>query len=375
MSTKKKRTTIFVHPYNGASEGAKTLTAALGGKRILTGGRSAFKYSKGKTVINWGSSEYHVGKDVPMLNPPAAVAKASNKLTFFQSLKGSSTRIVPFTTDVEEVQEWLNAGSVVCARTKLTGHSGEGLVILGDKEVDIASAKLYTKYVKKAREYRVHVVDGKVIRVQKKILRPELTERIRDPKDEFSKDDVNWEVRNHGNGFVYVTDGVEEDCPKDVLSQARSAICRTGLDFGAVDVIWSNKKQQAFVLEINCAPGLEGGTTTAYVDAFQALIANGVPTKKKTLKVEKRPWDTVNIVNVELWGGRACLRAVIDHARGVRNDTDWCNWSETGEAMFPYSEDDATRLEADLEEAMGNPPSKWVQMLAQDVCEYQGINY
>jgi D-alanine-D-alanine ligase-like ATP-grasp enzyme len=36
------------------------------------------------------------------------------------------------------------------------------------------------------------------------------------------------------------------------------------LDFGAVDVIWNEKQQRAYVLEVNTAPGLEGQTVDDY---------------------------------------------------------------------------------------------------------------
>jgi D-alanine-D-alanine ligase-like ATP-grasp enzyme len=42
----------------------------------------------------------------------------------------------------------------------------------------------------------------------------------------------------------------------------------TGLDFGAVDVIWNAQKEKPYVLEINTAPGLEGQTIADYAAFF-----------------------------------------------------------------------------------------------------------
>jgi glutathione synthase/RimK-type ligase-like ATP-grasp enzyme len=46
----------------------------------------------------------------------------------------------------------------------------------------------------------------------------------------------------------------------------------SGLDFGAVDVIWNERQQRAYVLEINSAPGLEGTTIDDYVRYFGRQI-------------------------------------------------------------------------------------------------------
>lgn len=57
--------------------------------------------------------------------------------------------------------------------------------------------------------------------------------------------------------------------PAQVTEQSLNAIGVIGLDFGAVDVIWNQQKQMAYVLEINTAPGLEGTTLENYIKAFK----------------------------------------------------------------------------------------------------------
>ena len=44
-------------------------------------------------------------------------------------------------------------------------------------------------------------------------------------------------------------------------------------DFGAFDVIYNQKKNQAFVLECNTAPGIEGTTLDNYVEAINGARA------------------------------------------------------------------------------------------------------
>jgi D-alanine-D-alanine ligase-like ATP-grasp enzyme len=117
--------------------------------------------------------------------------------------------------------------------------------------------------VKKKDEYRIHVLrkpgeEPEVISVQRKAKR-------------HDAEDVDFKIRNLANGFVFVRKGVIP--PQDATNQAVEAIKATGLAFGAVDVLWNERLGQAFVLEVNTAPGLEGQTVEDYVNAF-ASIAN-----------------------------------------------------------------------------------------------------
>lgn len=145
-------------------------------------------------------------------------------------------------------------------RRKLNGHSGAGIVVAARVE-DIVDAPLYTQYVKKAKEFRVHVAFGQVIDVQAK------RKRI-----DFSGE-VNFAVRNHDNGWVYCRENIEE--PADLRDQALRSISALGLDFGAVDIIYNQHYNKCYVLEVNTAPGLEGTSVTKYTEAFVQHL-NGV---------------------------------------------------------------------------------------------------
>lgn len=248
---------IFV-PYNPASASVKLLREALEAKGIKHLGikreNSKYKYRNGDRVINWGCSTplAHLG-GVPIINCFPAVGVASNKLSFFtkSSIADDAPRLPPWTTDPAVVTSWLQEGFTVCARKSLTGHSAAGLVIFDAMSPEVPEAPLYTRYVKKKDEYRIHIFDGQIIDVQRKALR----EGVENP---------NWKIRNAANGFVYVRGNVE--APEDVITQASKAMNSIGLDFGAVDVIWNEHEQQAYVLEINSAPGLAGTTVTNYVE-------------------------------------------------------------------------------------------------------------
>lgn len=253
-----------LYAYKEGSQGAKALAQGLGIKRIKHVG-SKFKGSQRKLVINWGCSELppEVMK-CRVFNNPAAVSRASNKLSFFNFIETENLMVenkvsLPDSTTLKEVVvDWLAEGATVVARQKLQGHSGEGIVIikLGERIVD---APLYVKYVPKQSEWRIHVLDGVVVDIQRKA-------RNREVADE----NVNWAVRNHANGFVYArNEGVAP--PAMVEEQAILAVQVCGLDFGAVDIIYNDYRKLAYVLEINTAPGLTGSTLDGYVERFNVL--------------------------------------------------------------------------------------------------------
>lgn len=249
---------IWIYPYKMGSKSVKALSEALGARVIKREG-SRFREGRGKHIINWGASRVPYGN---ALNHHSAVALAGNKLHCFKTLNAAEISIPEFTTDSNTATDWYGEGKIVVLRHKLNGHSGEGIEIVDPKQGDLMSAApLYVQYIPKKDEYRVHIFkfeqdDVRAIHVQQK-----------KRKLDVADDDVNWQVRNLDGGFIFATGGVEP--PEDVIVQAKAALVASGLTFGAVDVIWNQKQQKAFCLEINTAPGLEGTTVTKYAEAFK----------------------------------------------------------------------------------------------------------
>ncbi len=254
-----------VLPYKQGSASAKALASALGGK-VLKLENSKFIPRAGDVIINWGCTEHQTLFDYELptfLNYYSDLKKVTNKKFFFEMMidQGLSEDIPKFWTNKAEIPD--EAFPIVC-RTVLAGHSGAGIVLASDSD-GLVDCSLYVQYVKKEEEYRVHV--GRkpegcvVIAVQKKAKRQDAEE-------------VNWQIRNHQNGFIYKRNDISP--PEKVISSAISALEASGLDFGAVDVIWNKKKGKAYVLEINTAPGLEGQTVQDYADFFTGTPSNSV---------------------------------------------------------------------------------------------------
>ena len=267
-----------VLPYKQGSKSAKALAEALNGK-VLKLQNSKFKPKSGDVIINWGSSsvdglnQYPATSGITVLNSPPYVRHASNKKDFFGLMYEKDKEIIPeFWTKKEDIPD--DVYPIVC-RTVLSGHSGNGIVI-ATTPGELVEAPLYVRYIKKKDEYRVHL--GKkesfvgeddhsennngfattvvTIAVQRKARRQDC-------------ETPNWQVRNHNNGFVFVRSNVNP--PDAVIEAAKKAFTATGLDFGAVDVIWNEQQGKAYVLEINTAPGLEGQTVQDYADFFKNL--------------------------------------------------------------------------------------------------------
>lgn len=242
--------TIWIYTGDKPSNGAKALAEQPGFRRLRTG-----KFIKPTDVIvNWGTSKQAPVIGPAVLNNPQAVLKAANKFFTFSALAGEKVSTVPWTANRAVAKEWLDAEATVVVREVLTGHSGAGIIIV-EKGSELPEAPLYTKYIFKDREYRVHATPTKVIDTQKK---------VRDPKVEPK----TWKVRSHENGFIFVRNNINPSEKRDAL--AIQAVKVLGLDFGAVDIV-EDKKGNFYVLEVNTGPGLEGQTVVSYAAALKEL--------------------------------------------------------------------------------------------------------
>lgn len=266
---------IYIYPYRVGSASVNAMKEALQAKSIKLAD-TKFKGSPDKNVVNWGNSTPFDELDkCCLLNHPDSVGVASNKLKLFNHLNGVVS-IPEYTTSPSQVMEWVRDGHQVFAREKLTGHSGEGIVILEDQEsveeYDHSRAQLYTKYVKKKDEYRVHVFRNKdgyeVLDVQRKAIPNYLQKMVR-------SGDFDTRIRTHAYGYIFVRNE-DKEYPEQVKDVAIKAIEATGLDFGAVDIIFNVRYDKAYVLEINTAPGLEGTTLKNYVEAFAKYFGEDI---------------------------------------------------------------------------------------------------
>ena len=247
---------MFVYPYHTYSMGAKALATALGCLRIKRKG-SKFRGSPDKAVINWGCSALpDEVRKCRVINHPEAVKLASNKLRFFRKLDGLG--LTPeYTTSKEKAIEWTRSGRKVCCRTLVSSKEGKGLVLASAPE-EVVEAPLYTLYHRKQHEYRVQVVGDAAVAVRRKARKKSVPDHA-----------VNWQVRSYANGFIFARAGVPEGAERSELERVAVAAVRAlGLDFGGVDIMWSTEVNRPLVIEVNTAPGIEGGTVPALASAL-----------------------------------------------------------------------------------------------------------
>lgn len=147
---------------------------------------------------------------------------------------------------------------------KATHHQGRYLHLCGTaNDVDLATSAYgegnyyISEYIPKVAEYRVFIVQGRVVWVAK--------------KTPANPADVAWNVAKGGR-----FDNVRwDDWPLRAVRVAREAFLITGLDFGGVDVM-VGPDGSCYVLEVNSAPS----QTSPYrqqctAKSFDYIIRNG----------------------------------------------------------------------------------------------------
>jgi hypothetical protein len=243
---------VKIYPYRRGSRSALALSRALGG-RVLRLENSRYQYKTSDTIINWGSSSC----PFPALNGDReAMRLAGNKLSFFQHHSGAAW-LPPFWTAREDIPA--DAYPVLC-RTLLTGHSGAGIVIAMD-ESELVDAPLYVQYIKKLREYRVHIA-----RINGSGVIFDYTEKKKSRESDIGE----YMIRNTANGYVFCRDMVALE--QEVRRAASECFANSGLDFAALDIVYNAYYERAYVLEANTAPGLEGTTLERYTQTLRRMI-------------------------------------------------------------------------------------------------------
>ncbi len=230
----------------------------------------ALGFNHGSTVsphrsIGWGAKLPPSGSfGEVVLNHPEKVNNCRNKLRALRLMKQAEVRIpklyLSSSTDIS---------FPVVART--TYHQkGQGFWFCANQtELDSAYREGAThalQWIDKQYEFRVHVFNGEIIRLSKK---------IRD-RNQASHDELIW---GHHGGWkfydYYVKDidlGRDDKRLPGYEAMAIKAVESLDLDFGAVDVV--SKDRTAYVLEVNSAPSLEGRGLTVYINAIRRWLNN-----------------------------------------------------------------------------------------------------
>ena len=122
----------------------------------------------------------------------------------------------------------------------------------------------YSKKENIVEEYRVHMFRGRSIRAGKKVQRP--------MRPDGHTPSHAW-IRSFDAGWIIAYENFQST--KEMRSIASKALKALGLDFGAIDIA-KTADGKLLVLEVNRAPGVEGGTVEAYAKHIINWV-NGEP--------------------------------------------------------------------------------------------------
>ena len=262
--------------------------------------------SSGELVVGWGKSVSSTPKtnSQNFINHPGLIHCIGNKFDALNIMneKGVS---VPDTISLEAMAPKPHIALEKPLLARAGTHSmGIGAVrCLYGRDINFAKevhgATHATAYICSDREYRIHVLDDKVVLAQKKVLNPnpkksilmnavheiyeeeqeikKWTEASDGKKNEFhgpigvAKKIVKHvncpdiHVRSHNRGWMFST---IDKAPIGVKSMARAAVKALGLHAGAVDLC-IDYDGNIFVFEVNTAPHLSGKTLDKWIVAIQ----------------------------------------------------------------------------------------------------------
>jgi hypothetical protein len=211
------------------SQSARALSTALGARRI----KRLPKLTSKDTVICWGAS----------LSGPARVVNGGtlrSKLSDAIVLKKAGVPTIEVSTASRP--GWLGRSA---------SHVGGNDLLKPPRQPDY-----WVKKEEFVKEFRVHSFHGRSIRSGIKKHRADFEK----PHEWIRSWDAGWRVGYDGKSV--------KQKHRDLAHQAIDAL---GLEFGAVD-IGQRKDGSLVVLEVNRAPGIEGGTIGAYADALREFL-------------------------------------------------------------------------------------------------------
>lgn len=212
------------------------------------------------TIIRWGSRTHIPRTPARIVQPKQAIANASDKFGALQTLADTDgVRVPNFTQDRAEIQNPAVCNNPaeqvtwpVLGRDQSHAGGTDIELLMQYRDAYLVSGKHhYVDYLPTEHEFRMHVVDGEVIKVHQKLLRREA-------------DMYPGYIRNEDNGWVFLNPR-EPTPPEELALNTADAL---GLDIAALDVIREEGTGDHYVLEVNSAPGLDEPNMRRYGDAL-----------------------------------------------------------------------------------------------------------
>jgi hypothetical protein len=185
-------------------------------------------------VINYGCSGSFYSRD--RINSHVAVARCIDKIETFKRLKKAGLPILEYVTTRTKIpKEW----EWVVVRESFKGNNAEGMLHVENGKEPMPMAPLYTRWFDHSREYRVVVLNGKVV-------------------GRYEKVNVNglWH-------FMLVAAGGFKDIDISCIKAAEAL----GIDYVGFDVLAKTKKEFR-ICEANSGPII----TPQAIEAFKKYV-------------------------------------------------------------------------------------------------------
>ena len=293
----------------------------------INGGRVTPK-SKKKIVIGWGpKTKNDLGTKVGgagcvVLNHPDSVRKNRNKFSTILSMREAGVNIKNAASS-EHVFVELDYGnlSLPLIGRRNFHQGGKGFYTCLTRSqvqdaIDIEEGAQYFQDVIDIKtEYRLHIINGALVYAQKKVKRDGDDENakafVEQQKEkigviasknnkELDADTMEYVlgrlakehqkpdliVRSNTRGWKFSRVTLNNVNPK-LTEEAIKALSATGLTFGAVDCAIT-ADGEAYIIELNTGPGLDGSSLEAYVETLKALIEKTLNPPKAEKKVANK---------------------------------------------------------------------------------------
>lgn len=179
--------------------------------------------------------------------------KAVSKLDQYKFFKENNIPHPDWTEDFSVALDWHKKGEVIVVREKIKSSQGQGLLIIEPNASLPDTGKVYTKYLKKKREFRVNLFRHEVINIREKV------------KEKGKQG--SFYIRNKANGFT--TTYCVSPPPKGIEDLAIKASKVSESDFIGVDIGYNEFKNLLFILEVNSGPSIEGSSVTEFANKIK----------------------------------------------------------------------------------------------------------
>lgn len=185
-----------------------------------------------------------------------------DKLTQYSFFKEKDLPHPEWTEEFSVAAKWLKSGNTVLCRKLTNGHKGHGIEVVEPGDSLPVQAKIYTKLLKKKREFRVNCFQGKVVNIREKKLQKGFEPSL---------------IRSIENGYTTTYPSpMSENLISRVKTLAEQASLVSESDFTGVDIGYNEFYDKVFVLEVNSGPSIEGSSVDDFIKVIQEAASKNV---------------------------------------------------------------------------------------------------